>query len=186
LCFLHHLDNVNKLYLSGSYRKDFNQHFFYVGTQLGFVNKRFSYDDVSFPEQFNRENGEFDADMPRAEVLINESLSYLDFNLGMLWNRQYTKLKPEVGLAIFHLSKPRESFFKEDIRLHTRQVLTAKVKWDIGNKFYLYPNLLFMGQGRATDFVMGSNVGYKLAYNKLRAESIYLGSYVRNGIERNK
>ncbi len=176
---------VNKIYLSGAYHKTINGHTLHVGYQVGYVQKNFSIDNLTFPDQYDNEIGHFNSQMSNNETVNSQQLSYVDMNTGIIWGKKFNKFSVEAGLALFHINLPRETFFTNANDLHTRKIFTLGGRVDLSKKFFLLPNLLLMGTTGATDYVLGTNVGYNLPQNKIRAKSVFAGVLLRDGINRN-
>lgn len=176
---------VNKFFVSGAYHKSINGHYFHAGYQVGYVQKSFSIDNLTFPDQYDNEIGHFNADLPHNEIVASEQLGYMDMNAGLAWGKRFNKFSLEAGLALFHLTTPKESFFSNENTLTTRKVLTLGGKVDLNKKLFLMPHVLLMGTTKATDYLAGANLGYKLPLNKIRALSVFAGAMTRDGIDRN-
>ncbi len=177
---------VNKIFLSGAYHKALKGHVLHAGYQLGFVQKSFNTDALTFPDQYDNEIGKYNSQMPTTEVLKSEQLTYLDMNAGLAWGKQFRGFSLEAGLALFHFNRPKESFFSNENNLVTRKILTAGGSVDITKRIFINPNLLLMGTTGATDYVVGANVGYRLLANKMKIKSVFAGILTRDGIDRNK
>jgi type IX secretion system PorP/SprF family membrane protein len=174
----------NRLYAAGSYQFRYKGHELYAGVQGGYVNKTFSSANLSFPEQFDQSMGEFNSALAYSGVSYGESLSYVDLNSGVMWTKQFGRIKPEVGVAVFHLNKPEESFYNDGSQLEMRKVIHGKVRIFLNEKMHLTPNFLLMGHAEATDFLLGSQVEYKLSENEMGAKYLYGGLLWRDGIQR--
>jgi len=175
---------VTKIYLSGAYHKTIAHQNLHGGIQLGYINKSINTGQLTFPNQLNWETGYFDSQIPNHEAGLNDKFSYIDLNAGFAWSYKFKKIEPHAGLALYYINKPKESFLGEDARLPSRKVITAGAKWDI-SKFFLAPDILFMGHNKASEFLLGTKAGYYLPANKLKAKTIYTGIFFRDGISRN-
>ena len=175
---------ANKIFLAGAYHKTLFGHNLHGGLQLGLVNKSYLTDNLSFPDQFNMDIGQFDASLPTADA-GGSAINYLDVNLGFSWSKRFAKIEPEVGIAFFHVNFPKETFFANNDRLLVRRAFTLSAKYYLNEKITLLPQLFMMGHTKATDYLLGSNVKYKLSKNNIKAKSIFAGLYGRDGIKRN-
>lgn len=177
---------VNKLYLSGAYHKKIDGHNLHGGLQAGYVKKGFDISQLSFPDQFDIDQGQFNTGLSTGDAGIGDNLSYMDLNIGLAWSKKLSdKFEPQAGLALFHLTKPNESFTGTKNNLPRRKVLTLGARWDATQKIFLTPHVLMMSQIKANDFLTGTNVGYNLPANEIKAESVFAGVLFRNGIKRN-
>lgn len=178
---------VNKFLLSAAYHKGLWGHNFHVGIQAGYVQKNINMKALTFPDQYDRESGAFNSALPNGETsTIGDQLSYLDMNIGLVWNKRYGKIDYEGGLAFFHFNYPKERFFSASgERLITRKVLHGSAKWDLTEKIFIQPRIFLMGTNKATDYLVGSNAGYRVKPNKLQVQAIFGGILFRDGLSRN-
>ncbi len=97
-------------------------------------------------------------------LTFGDSFSYVDFHTGGTWKYRHSdKLTLTSGISVFHLVKPKESFFgSEDNRLNSRFSLNAGAAYLLNEKIILLPGFLYARQSKAQEFNIGSNVAYKL------------------------
>ncbi|MCB0396764.1 MAG: PorP/SprF family type IX secretion system membrane protein [Flavobacteriales bacterium] len=180
----------NKMYLSAGYHKRVWGHTIHMGLQAGYIMKSFSIDALSFPNQWDNSLGQFnssDPSLPNNENAqgIGPSLSYFDLNAGIGWTKRFNKFQPEVGAAFFHINHPRETFFSTGNRLKHRTTYYICGRFDVSNRIYLRPTLLFMSTVNAQDAVLGGLAGYNVGENKYKIKSLFVGGLFRDGIKRN-
>jgi type IX secretion system PorP/SprF family membrane protein len=176
---------VNKFLLSGAYRRAFNGHNVSVGVQGGIVMKSFSIDALTFPDQFDMTTGYFSSQLSHNEPNVNNQMTYVDLNAGVMWDKKFGKIHPRGGVSFFHLNTPNESFFNVSNDLKMRQIISGGARFELGSKFYVDPNFLVMTTTKATDVLIGSLLGYKFEKNAVNAKSFFIGMEVRDGLERN-
>jgi type IX secretion system PorP/SprF family membrane protein len=176
---------VNKVFLSAAYHKAINGHKLHIGYQVGYVQKNISLAGVTFPDQYDRNIGQFNAQLPNNETFNGEQLSYVDMNIGAIYGRRIGRFDLEAGLAFFHFNYPKETFFKPGNSLISRKLMHFSAKFDVTEKIFLQPRILLMGTTKTTDYLAGSNIGYRIAENKATIKSIFAGILFRNGISRN-
>ena len=105
-------------------------------------------------------------------------------NLGFAWSHQFKKFKPTVGFSIFHITRPKDTYFvQHKERLRTRQVVHAEVDVPINKEFSVEPKFLYMWTTRVQDMIIGSNVKYHLDHSIFK--NVYVGLLYRGGIGRN-
>ncbi|MCB0429983.1 MAG: PorP/SprF family type IX secretion system membrane protein [Flavobacteriales bacterium] len=183
---------LNKFYLTASYHRNILGQGLHAGMQIGYVKKSFSMDALTFPNQFDITQGMFVNDNPslpnnEQSYGLGESLSYLDANAGIVWTGHFNKFRPEAGIALFHFIFPKETFFDNgDNHLKPRTVIHGQGIYDINETWYGRPKLLYMLTRKASDVVVGADLGYKLGTNKYKIKSIYAGANYRDGFWRNK
>lgn len=176
---------VNKIFLSAAYHKNLKGHKLHLGYQLGYVQKSFSMGGITFPDQFDPGTGQFNSQLPSNETFNGEQLSYVDMNIGAAWGKRVGRFDLEAGLAFFHFNYPKETFFTPANSLISRKLMHFSASIDLTEKIFLQPKVLLMGTTKATDYLLGTNAGYRLPENKLKAKSMFAGILFRNGISRN-
>ncbi len=179
--------SVTKIFLSGAYHKTFGIHALSGGLQMGFVDKRMDKSSLTFDDQWNDDpnhanGGTFDQGMPTADEQMGESLKYFDMNAGVVWSPVTEKLESQVGIAFFHITRPKESFYEKKEKLKARYVLHARLKWNATDRFYVQPNWLYQFHSASREFVLGSNFGYHLSGDKMSGVSIWAGPMFRYGL----
>jgi type IX secretion system PorP/SprF family membrane protein len=173
--------NVNKIYLSGAYYRNINNNDVRVGFQVGYVFKSFNYDEMTFPSQFDMGTGYYNNTLSNYEDNVGDRTTYLDVNLGAVWRKKIGFLEPEVGLAIYHLNKPNESFISNSKNLPMRNVVHTGVMIDITEEIYIKPKALYMSHFKATDLIVGSDMGFRIIGKKTNVREVFGGLYVRDG-----
>ncbi len=156
----------------------------HFGVQGGVTFKSFDISALTFPDQFDSNNGTFDNSLPNNELNYNLRRQYFDLNFGMGWSQRLNNVFLNTGFAIYHLTRPSESFFNSTAPLPLRKVFNVGLNWELSERIELSPKLLIMAQHGASEVVVGSNFGYLLNGNKLNAESVYIGGHMRTGINR--
>ncbi len=173
---------VNKIYISAAYHKTINNNNFHFSIQPGFVTKSFGIDGITFPNQFDMTSGVFNSNLANNETSLEQNLSYFDINTGVAWSKKYKKIKPLLGISIFHLNFPKESFLPDNNRLPMRTSFYGTADYDISGKFVLMPHLLYMRHKKATEFLLGNNIGYRFKENEFKIDMIYAGAMFRDGL----
>ena len=173
---------VNKIVLSGAYHKTINYHTFHVGIQPGFVLKNYSMDELTFPSQFDMTTGYYNNQLANNENTLDQNLSYFDLNFGVAWSKKFLHYEPTVSLSFFHINFPKETFLPEKNTLPTRTSLYGGGTFDITKNFVALPHLLYMRHKRATEFLLGTNIGYKFSKNQYKINMIYGGMLYRDGL----
>lgn len=153
--------------LSGAYRitsDNSKEHFLSVGLQMGLLQKRFSYGNLLFENQYTGTDG-LDPGLPSGETFGRQGLTRFDANIGVYYkyidpNRHFD---PSVGFSIYHLTTPNESFTGEKYKLPMR--FNGVVDCDIhaSDDFFITPNVLFMYQRKAMELNAGLMFKYLLA-----------------------
>jgi type IX secretion system PorP/SprF family membrane protein len=173
--------NTTNLFGSLSYGRELNKNSIKIGLQLGYVHQGLG-GSQTYPDQYDRETGNFDPNMPSNIENAGEKHSYLDVNLGLFWKKSIRIFEPEAGLSVFHLNSPNQSFFGGTDRLPMRFSIHSNVKTNISDEFYIMPSILYSRQDAATETMAGTNVGMNLLGNHSSVKEIFAGLYLRNGI----
>lgn len=169
---------VNKLYLSLAWHKTANGHNLHLGIQGGMVFKNFSMDKLTFPSQFDMTIGYFNPQLANNESNTNLSTNYPDLNIGAGWSKKLHYFEPEIGISFFHVTMPKESFLENNNILPIRVALNAGLNIPV-KQFYAHPQILYMKQSRATDFLGGFEFGYNIPKANV-IKQIFAGYFFRN------
>ena len=176
---------VNKIFISGAYHKTIGNNTFHLGIQPGFVLKSYDKDKITLPDQFDMTVGTFNSDLPDNESSLNNNISYFDMNIGGAWNRNFGKFEPTVAVSFFHITAPKEEFANKSNRLPLRTAIYGKLNYKLTEKISLIPNLIYLRHKVADEFLLGTNIDYKINIEAYKLNSIYVGFYFRDGITSN-
>lgn len=158
---------TTQVLLSGAYRitsESSKNHFLSAGLQLGFLQKRFSYGDLLFENQYNGIDG-FDQNLDNGEHLPDLSVFRLDANMGVYYKYidKNKKFDPSFGFGVFHINTPDESFNGPKSDLPMRWNANVACDIHIADQFIITPNALYMRQKKAAELNAGLMVGYRIA-----------------------
>jgi type IX secretion system PorP/SprF family membrane protein len=161
---------TTQVLLSGAYRitdEKSKNHFLSAGLQVGFMQKRFSYGDLFFENQYNGIDG-FDQGMDHGEYIPDLSILRLDANIGVYYKYidKNKKFDPSVGFAFYHINTPDESFNgpKSDLPIRWNANVACDIHLD--DQFLLTPHMLYMRQKKATEINAGLMLGYRIAMSQ--------------------
>lgn len=174
----------NQFVLSGAYHRTVNNNRLHGGFQVGYVHKAVDFRDITFPGQFDPVTGKFNSTLPSG-VEDGDRLSYLDVNFGLLWQKKIGRFMPEAGVSMYHLNRPKESFYGEDIRLPAKMAVQAGIKYDISPNLFITPRLFLLNQAKAKDYIAGANAGMTLSPNTSGVREVNAGVFVRTTIANN-
>ena len=158
--------NTFNFMVSGAYDiiKSGSPHVLRTGLNMGLMNKSFRFDNYLFDSQYSQTSGDFDSGMPSNENMLSSSIFRFDAAFGVYY--KYTDdskaFTPAVGLALHHVTMPRENFSDAEARLPIRWVVHTDCKIVTGEKTFVTPKVLFMQQAKATELNAGFNFGYKI------------------------
>lgn len=182
----YYYDDIFSIGLSGLFDESFNKvlksnhygvsvsyykyldadHTFKVGLapQVTYVTKALDYDALTVASQF--ENGSFNMALPNYLDLKSDRLSYLDFNVGANLALSTEKFSASAGYAAFHLTRPQQSVLG-DIRVKQplRHTLNLSFRYLSNDLIEFNFGAHYMKQGKSTDNIFGSVIGFKPSYD---------------------
>ncbi len=155
--------------LSGAYRitSDASKnHFLTAGLQMGFFQKKFSYRDLLFENQYTTLDG-LDPNLPNGETLPDLSIVRFDANIGIYYKYvdPQHRFAPSGGFSIYHLNTPNESFTGQAHELPMRFNAIANCDIFINDDVVITPNVLYMYQKKATELNTGVIATYRVAHS---------------------
>jgi type IX secretion system PorP/SprF family membrane protein len=173
---------ITKINLSFAWHKLVNRNVFHIGFQTGYVMKAFDVSKLSFPDQFNNTTGYFDTELPTLDDDFSKKTNFIDINAGIGWHRKIGRHTPKLGIAVFHINEPDESFLDQKNRLPRRLVFTASDRYELNERSSITPQGMFMENVKANDFIFGATITRKSALEESKIKSINYGAYLRNSI----
>ena len=154
--------------LAGAYHKRLDKagkHFLGLGIQPGFIQRTLNTNDLLFPSQYN--GSDFDQSRPSGENFGNNNVRYFDLNSGLLYSGKVSKRVGVMqGISIYHLTRPKESFLNEDVRLANRFTVHGGLRIKLNEVFYLTPNYIYQFQNKAQEINFGSALEFHLKGKK--------------------
>ncbi|MEI6852479.1 MAG: PorP/SprF family type IX secretion system membrane protein [Bacteroidota bacterium] len=144
-----------------------------AGIQGGFGQRRIDQSKMQWDNQYdpNTTDG-YNSSLPSGETMGFKSKMYGDISAGMLWsyNSQTGTLssndarKITVGLAVFHINRPKQSFSDlVDSRLYMKIALHVNSFIGFQNSnFAILPSAVWYNQGPSNYILFGSLFRYRL------------------------
>jgi type IX secretion system PorP/SprF family membrane protein len=149
-----------------------------VGFQVALVQKRLDYSKLVFENQLTNQG--FDPTVPSGEYFANSSVSYPDYNIGLLYNASIGKFgNLYAGASYYHLSTPNESFLGQSYPLHTRLTLHGGGGFAPTPLTRVYLSGLYMQQSGATEIDFGGAFGFVINGLPMNANLFYIGGWYR-------
>jgi type IX secretion system PorP/SprF family membrane protein len=170
---------ANKFYLSLAYEKTIRSNLFRIGLQAGYAFLAYGGNNVTYPADWNFEEGMFEGGNP------SEKTSYPDINIGLIWQTGINIFEPELGISLSHINFPNESFFDAKERLPVRYHFHGSTKIKFSDKIYFLPAFIYMNRKSASETVMGTNIGFRAFEKRSAVKELTLGMYFRDGFFRN-
>jgi type IX secretion system PorP/SprF family membrane protein len=151
-----------------------------AGVQMGFGQRRFRRDLMTFDDQFNGDV--FDPNIVSADIsnLNRTVLSYFDIGTGInLRVQKSSRTWLNTGVGLVHLSAPNQSFMGQDIRLKMRANFNANASIQVHSNWDLVPTLMLQSQGPYMEFMYGLLSRYHLNMNPGRETALFFGVHYR-------
>jgi len=167
--------NVTTALLSAAYnfKVDSNQnHKVSIGLQGGIINKNIDWYQLFFGNQYNRNNGGgFDPNIEPSIELLTSNVTVPDVNFGFMY--YYGNLKstfnPFLGGSVYHITRPNESFFQDDIKIPRKYRMHGGAKINVSPTWQLLPLVSFMRQENFNDIAFNL-----ISHYYLRESDAYL------------
>lgn len=157
-----------------------DKHLVSVGVQGGVVQKGINYDELKFGNQY--ESVFYNPELENKETYVNNSIVYPQIQAGLNWHFNFSeKLNFNAGFSMFNLNAPKESFYKDsDNKLNTRFTINAGSDIKYNEQITIMPAILVSGQTKATEFLVGSDIGYKVKDVPMLKVIALFGIYYRS------
>lgn len=159
--------NVLNVLASGAYYYKLpgsDKHNISIGAQIGFMNKSLNTDNLIFNSQYDpTSGGNFDSQIESGEIYMKKSLFMADLNAGAIYffsgNSQF---HPFLGISVFHIVPPKESFYDEKNTLPRRYTYNLGTKYFLSEKAIITFQSLIMHQVNASEFLFDLSMSYKM------------------------
>jgi type IX secretion system PorP/SprF family membrane protein len=168
---------TTRLGVSGAYHKSLgndNRFAISFGVSGIYTQKKLDYDALYFDNQWS--DAFFDRTLPSGEYKTGvENFGYFDLNAGTAFSFfPNKKMNFSIGAGLFHLNKPKESFYKGSNRLGIRPNIIATGFITFGERFHIEPSLMWGYQKKAQEYLAAVVGGYTLARNGAIPQHILL------------
>ena len=152
--------------LTGSYTKTITSRIFGTGgLQMGFNQRSFKLEDLTFDNQYDPLREWFDGSLPSRENLLNTSRFSFDISFGFnlriqalnsekLVDRLQKRSKVDIGIGFYHVNRPNQSFYEDStIPLATRISPHILGTLQLGSNFDLLGNINAQFQSPYREYV---------------------------------
>jgi len=164
-----------------------------VGIQAGMAQRSVSIDGLQWTNQYNGMN--YDSGLSSGEQFSQNNFSFQDYSTGILWSfgkgEMYSTandaVKANLGIAMFHVNRPEQSFLGTKDRLYSKYVIHGMFYKGIKNtRASIIPSAAVYLQGKSKEILAGMLVKYKLKEASkytgfIKASDVYFGGYYRYG-----
>lgn len=135
------------------------------GVQGGVTNKSVQYQLLTFDNQYSTLNGGgFNTALSSGENFQRQSRFTPIVNFGALYyySKVKSRINPFIGVSLFNLLTPNESFFGNTTRLPLRMYVHLGTRINITELLYLIPKVLIMHQKNFNEQTFALDAGYFL------------------------
>ena len=116
---------------------------------------------VDFEEQFT--GAGFNTNLPTGEPALSNMKPYISVSAGLLYSYSTEKSNLDIGVAAFHLNKPKQTFLEDDNQqLPLRKVVHANFETFLNERVVLNTNAIYQFQSEAKYLSVGGALGYYL------------------------
>ena len=140
------------------------------GVQGGLSQKSVEYQLLTYNNQYVTTNGGgFDNSLSSNENFAGQSFVIPNLNAGAIYYfaKQQTLLNPFVGVSVFNLLTPKETFFNGANKLPIRYYTHVGTRINITEVLYVIPKVLVMHQQKFNEMTFAGDIGYYLKNNDM-------------------
>ncbi len=144
-----------------------------IGVGFGAIygHRNIDFSRLTWQEQFTGFG--FNTNMPTGENALSNSKPYFSASSGIVYSAKTLKSNFDIGVAGFHLNKPRQTFLKDENQiLAIRKVAHANFETFINDRAVLNTNATYQFQKKASYFSVGVGIGL---YADEKAETMIMG-----------
>lgn len=173
---------TTQIFVSGAYIKKLTKdsaNFLSIGIQPGISTKSFDVNALTFDNQFDGD--QYDPTLASGEHFTKTRITYFDMGAGLayLW-RKTNRTKINVGVSLFHINKPKQSFFNNsDIRLDMKTTVSGIGQIPVSAKLDVLPSFMYQRQGKFQETLLGVFGKYYLKPVNGVETAVSLGGFYR-------
>ncbi len=132
-----------------------------AGFGVSYGRRHIDFGRLDFEEQFTGFG--FNTNLPTGEIALSNMKPYFSLSAGLIYSITTEKSNVDVGVAAYHLNKPRQTFLEDDHQvLPIRRVVHANFETFLSDVVVLNTNAIYQLQKEATYYSVGAAVGYYL------------------------
>jgi type IX secretion system PorP/SprF family membrane protein len=149
-----------------------------LGVQASYATRQLDFSRLTFGEQFVGEN--FDTTLPSGETSLNALKPFISVSAGLLYNIQTDELDLDIGAALFHINKPKQSFISNTEQLlPVKQSVHLSATYSTGAQLSYHMSGIYQKQGNQQYFSVGGAAGMQLP-NSTNNRMLWAGIWYRN------
>lgn len=163
-----------------------------AGLMGGFGQRNINYSQLQWMSQYD--GIAYNSALPTGEKSVASNFTFADVGAGMAWaykkGEAYASGNDQVsanaGVAVFHVSQPKYSFYDSGEKLKMKIVAHANVLYGIKNtSTSVVPGFFVAVQGKSTEFMIGSMIRYTTKESSkytsyVKGSAYSLGLHYRN------
>ena len=132
-----------------------------AGFGVNYGRKQMDFSRVDWEEQFTGYG--FNTNLPTGESALSNMKGYFSVNAGLTYSISTEKTNIDIGVAAFHLNKPKQTFLEDQNQeLPIRKVIHANFETYINDRVVLNTNAIYQYQLEAKYYSFGAVLGYIL------------------------
>jgi type IX secretion system PorP/SprF family membrane protein len=171
---------TNQLYLNLAYYFPINKDkniFLGIGLAPGYVFQNIDFNKLTFGSQY--QNNNFNPDINPDENFRTSKINYFDFGGGLnFFSEKNPKFQPYLGFSVFHLTQPHKSFsINSDKFLPIKYMVSGGINWQLSEKWWIEPMLIFMFQQKYSEYNFGGLIKYE--HSPIGFQTLYFGFLTR-------
>jgi type IX secretion system PorP/SprF family membrane protein len=133
-----------------------------MGAGITYAHQQVDYSKLDFSNQFTGFG--FDTNLPTGEAALTNMKPYLSANLGMLYSYISDYSNIDIGVAGYHLNKPKQTVTNDPKQyLPARYVAHGNFGVFLNDKVVLNTNAIYQTQSGTRYFSIGGSLGYYLS-----------------------
>ncbi len=141
--------------------EDDNRHKLGIGFGAIYGRRTVDFSRLDFEEQFTGYG--FNVNLPTGEAALSNMKPYISLSAGLTYSYTTEKSNIDIGVAAFHLNKPRQTFLENENQiLAVRKVAHSNFETFLNERMVLNINGIYQFQDEAKYFSVGGAFGYFL------------------------
>ena len=152
-----------------------------IGFGAIYGTRNMDFSRVDFEEQFTGYG--FNTNLPTGESALSNMKPYVSASAGLTYSASNEKSNFDIGVAAFHLNKPRQTFLKDKNEfLPIRKVAHANFETFINERTVFNTNAIYQYQRGANYFSVGGAMGYYIGDNLEKMVTAGLWYWSKNAV----
>lgn len=180
--------STNQMMVSGAFHKALNpesSQFLSLGLQAGIAQRNINYDQLTFEDEFNGNDGFNNGST--GEALPENNFAFSDYQIGLNYSYAPKRgLGVYAGAAMHHIFEPQVSFYynpdaePDDIisnKLNRKYSVYVNLRVPVGRATQFSPRALLYVQGPHAALNAGAN--FRFLLNDINGTAVHTGGWIR-------